>query len=85
METWAFWAMGAVNIACFIVGAKVGLAVKKGKDIEDEFRTASPIERIKTHRKKKEAQKDQDRLNTIMRNIEGYNGTGLGQIDVPRR
>jgi hypothetical protein len=33
---------------------------------------------------KKEAQMEQDRIDTIMRNIEGYDGTSRGQEDVPR-
>ena len=77
--------MGIVNVMCFIAGAKVGMAVKKGKDISLELPTASPIEAFKTHKAKKEEQKERDRLNTIMQNIDNYDGTGVGQRDIPRR
>jgi hypothetical protein len=77
--------MGIAMIACFITGAKVGQAVQKGKDIEVEFPTASPIETIKNHLSKKDAQKEQDRLDAIMANIESYDGTSFGQRDIPRR
>ena len=75
--------MGAVNIACFTIGAKVGQKVVKGEEIETP--TINPIEIVREHRDKKEARMEQDRIDTIMRNIEGYDGTGRGQEDVPRR
>ena len=72
-------------IACFITGAKVGQAVQKGKDIEVEFPTASPIDAINNHWAKKEAKKEQNRLDAIMANIESYDGTSFGQKEIPRR
>ena len=74
--------MGAVNIACFIIGAKVGQTVEKGKDIRFEFPTVSPIQGYKAHRKKIEVQKEQDKMDTIMQNIECYDGTSIGQKEV---
>jgi hypothetical protein len=72
--------MGAVNIACFIIGAKVGQKVVKGEDIE--LPTINPMEIIRERQDKKQAQMEQDKLDTIMRNIEAYDGTGKGQEDV---
>jgi hypothetical protein len=72
-------------IACFITGAKVGQAVKKGEDIKVELPTASPIDAINNHWAKKEAKKEQNRLDAIMANIESYDGTSFGQKDIPRR
>lgn len=85
MDALAIAVMGLAMIASFVTGAKVGQAVQKGKDIELEFPTASPIETIKTHWAKKDAQKEQDRLKAIMENIESYDGTSFGQRDIPRR
>lgn len=85
MDALAIAVMCIGFIACFITGAKVGQAVQKGKDIEFEFPAASPIETIKTHLSKKDAQKEQDRLDAIMQNIESYDGTSFGQRDIPRR
>ena len=82
MEVLALAVMGMVNIFCFIAGAKVGLAVRKGKDIDEEFRPANPIERYKENKVKQEAQKEQDRMNTILENIEAYDGTSFGQKEV---
>ena len=75
--------MGVTNIACFIIGAKVGQTVSKGEPIETP--TVNPIKAYKEHEAKKEAQMEQKRIDTIMRNIEGYDGTGRGQEDVPGR
>lgn len=85
MEVIALLAMGMVNILCFIAGAKVGMAVKKGEDIKVELPTANPIETIKTHLSKKEQAKEQARIDVIMQNIEMYDGTSSGQRDIPRR
>lgn len=85
MDALAIAVLGMVMIASFITGAKVGQAVQKGKDISVEFPTASPIETIKTHLSKKESAKEQARYDAIMQNIEVYDGTSVGQRDIPRR
>lgn len=84
MEVLALAVMGIVNILCFVIGAKVGQTVQQGKDIELELPTVSPTESIRKHHARKEAQKEQERIDTIMRNIEGYDGTSNGQQKVPR-
>lgn len=83
MEALLLLIMGATNIVCFIVGAKVGQTVNKGEDIKTP--SINPLEAFRKHEAKKEAQMEQDRIETIMRNIEGYDGTGKGQEDVPGR
>jgi hypothetical protein len=75
--------MGAANIACFVIGAKVGQKVSKGEEIKTP--TINPMKLYREHEAKKEAQMEQDRIDTIMRNIEGYDGTSRGQEDVPRK
>ena len=76
-------AMGFVCMACFLIGAKVGQAVSKGEPIETP--TVNPVKAIKEHRAKQEAEMEQSRLETIMQNIENYDGTGFKQEDVPKR
>lgn len=73
-------AMGFVCMSCFFIGAKVGQTVSKGEDIK----LPNPVEAVKTSQKRKAADKEQDRLDTIMRNIEAYDGTGGSQKDLPR-
>ena len=72
--------VGTLNIACFFIGAKVGQAVSKGEKIE----APNPIKAIEERREKKEARKEQDRIDVIMQNIETYNGTSSGQKEVPK-
>ncbi len=75
-------AVGALCIACFFVGAKVGQTVAKGEDIK--LPNLNPLEAIREREAKKEAETEQDKINTILQNIESYNGTAYGQKDVPR-
>ena len=82
MEVLLLAVMAASNIVCFIIGAKVGQAVSKGEKIETP--TIDPLKAYREREAKKEAQREQERLDTIMRNIESYDGTGNGQEDVPR-
>ena len=73
---------GATNIVCFVIGAKVGQAVDNGEKVE--LSIPSPIEAIRAHQDRREAERQQDRLDIIMRNIDSYDGTGNGQQEVPR-
>ena len=82
MEALLLAIMGAVNIACFIIGAKVGQAVSKGETIETP--TINPMQIYREHEAKREAQKEQEQIETIMRNIERYDGTSSGQEEVRR-
>lgn len=75
--------VGTLNIVCFLIGFKLGTG-ERVMPISVE----NPIKAIKEHREeqhdKKEAEKEQKRIDTIMRNIERYDGTGAGQEDVPK-
>lgn len=82
MEVLLFAVMAISNIVCFIIGAKVGQAVSKGEEIKTP--AIDPLKAYREHEAKREAQKEQERLDTIMRNIEAYDGTGDGQEEVPR-
>ena len=72
--------VGALCIACFFVGAKVGQTVARGEKIEAP--SVDPIRAIRENIDRKEAKLRQDRIDTIMRNIENYDGTPHGQKDV---
>lgn len=72
----------ASNIVCFIIGAKVGQTVSKGETIETP--TLNPMKAIREHREREEAEREQSRIDTLMRNIEAYDGTANGQEDIPR-
>ena len=83
MEVLTILAMGFVCTACFLAGAKVGQSAAKGEKIETP--TINPMQAVKDHRAKKEAEMEQGRIDTILQNIEAYDGTSRGQQDVPGR
>lgn len=83
MEVVTILAVGFVCMASFMMGVKVGQAVANGEKVE--LPAVNPIEAARSHISKKEAQMEQDRMDVILRNIERYDGTSLGQEDVPGR
>ena len=83
MEIVLVLTVGAMCITCFLVGAKVGQTVSNGEEIK--LPTVNPIELYREHEAKKAALEEQEKLDTIMRNIESYDGTSNRQEDVPGR
>ena len=73
-------AIGTLNVVCFFIGAKVGQKVVNGETLE----IPNPVEMIREHNDRREAEREAERLEIIMQNIENYDGTGSGQQDVPR-
>lgn len=82
MELLLILVTGAISIVCFTVGAKVGQAASKGERIE--VPKPEPMKAIREHQDRKQARAEQDRYETIMHNIDTYDGTEVGQKDVPR-
>lgn len=82
MEILLALTVGALCIVCFFIGAKVGQTVAKGEDIKMVI--PKPFEAARERNDKKEAEREQERIDTIMRNIERYDGTSRGQEEVPR-
>lgn len=74
--------ISTLNMACFYIGAKVGQTVVKGKDIE--LPNLNPIKLYREHEEKREVDRERQKVETILRNIERFDGTGTGQEDVPR-
>lgn len=82
MEILLALVVGTLCIACFFVGAKVGQQVSKGETIETP--SLNPIKAIQEHQERKAAKEEQDKIDTVLRNVERYDGTSFGQEDVPR-
>jgi hypothetical protein len=83
METLLLIAVtGTLNIVCFFIGAKTGQMVAKGKDIT--VPTINPMEMYRQHQEKQHAEEEKSKIETILRNIDRYDGTEMGQEDVPR-
>lgn len=71
------------NTVCFVFGAKVGQSVVRGEKVE--LPSVNPLKAIREQEAKKEAKAEQERVNTILDNIEVYDGTDRGQKDVPKK
>lgn len=71
---------GTLCCVCFLIGAKVGQKVSKGEAVE--LPSANPLRMVKESRERKQTEMEQDKLDTILRNIERYDGTAMGQEDV---
>jgi hypothetical protein len=82
MDTLLLLSTGIINVMCFIIGAKVGQQSAKGERIE----IPNPVEAIKESREKRvadrENKKTRNRMETIMRNIDNYDGTTSNQRDI---
>lgn len=81
MEVLLILTVGAVNVLCFFIGAKVGQTVARGETVKAP--EINPAKMLREHRAQKEADKEAKRLEAIMNNIDTYDGTGQGQKEVP--
>ena len=72
--------LAASNILCFAIGAKVGQRVAKDEPVE--LPTINPMQAYREKEARKEAQRKQDELDTILQNVDNYDGTPNGQVDV---
>lgn len=82
MEILLLTAVSAANILCFMVGAKVGQAVSKGQEVK--MPELNPVKVVQHYQSEKETKREQERYAVIMENIENYDGSSIGQKDVPR-
>ena len=82
MEVLTLAVFGLANIFCFVIGAKVGQSVVKGEKVK--MPNLNPLDAIREHQNKREAERKQDAFEVIMNNIDSYDGTSNGQRDVPR-
>lgn len=72
--------VGTLNVVCFFIGAKVGQKVVKGEPIE--IPSLNPIKAYREAQGRREAEREANRQDLIMQNIEAYDGTSVGQKDV---
>ena len=82
MEALLLAVVTASNILCFVIGARVGQKVAKGEEVT--LPKVDPMEAIRQREARLEAQKVKNEVDTILRNIDRYDGTGSGQEEVPR-
>ena len=71
----------SINVITLLIGVKIGSYVKK--DI-----TINPIKAIQEHKEekqeKKEAELKERQIETMLKNIDNYDGTEFGQQQIPR-
>ena len=72
--------MGGMNLLAFLIGARTAQKVDKGEEIT--LPSINPMEAYREHRERVGAHKEQERLNTMLENIDNYDGTGFGQKDI---
>lgn len=78
MEVLIILAVGTLNIVCVLFGVKVGMSVVKGVP------SINPLKAYREREDRKRAEREQDKLATILQNIETYDGTGANQKEVSR-
>ena len=73
----------AFNLISLIVGVKIGQLASRGRDI-----TLNPVKAIKNEiRDNKETKEEilrKKKINTMLSNIDKFNGSGLGQEPIPK-
>ena len=70
-----------ICMASFLAGAKLGQTVTKGEEIK--VPSVNLMQAVREHKARKEAEMEQSKFDTILQNIEKYDGTTKGQEDVP--
>ena len=77
---YALLAAGVINVACFVIGAKVGQTVARGGNVELPF--MNPFKAAAAHREAQAASEEERKRQIILENIDNYDGTGIGQREV---
>jgi hypothetical protein len=72
--------MGVMNLLAFLIGARVGQKVVNKEPIE--LPTVNPITLYKEHKEQVSMSKEQDRLNTMLDNINNYDGSSANQKEI---
>ena len=76
--------IGIMDILCFYFGAKIGQKAVNNQPIE--INPVKAVSRtIDEHKAKKEQDKENEYYESIMYNIDHYDGTSIGQKDIKRK
>lgn len=73
-------AVGLISALNFLLGARTTQKASRGEEIK--LPTVNPMEIKNRHTEKIEAEKEEIELNTMLENINNYNGTALGQKNI---
>lgn len=72
-----------LNVLCFTIGAIIGQKVVKQEPIKIPNPVKVVSNAIEEHKEKEEYNKEQEKLRIISENIDNYDGTSIGQQDIP--
>lgn len=72
--------IGLMNVLCFLIGARTGQKVVKGEEVT--LPSINPVQAVKSYEERRQAEVEEENFNTMLENIENYNGTSLGQKDL---
>jgi len=73
---------GVFLLLSFVIGARVGQKIVKGEEVKVEV--PNPIKAIERHLETARVEKEADKLSVMMENIDNYDGTDLGQKEIPK-
>lgn len=68
------------NLVCLIVGVKVGQKAHRGEDIA--IKIPNPVQKVQSMKDSQEYKRDREAVETMLYNIDVYDGTGMGQKDI---
>lgn len=71
-----------ICVSCFYFGAKIGQKITNNHELK--LPNINPVNIVKEHIEKREEKKEINKLQVMSDNIDNYDGTGLGQKDIPR-
>lgn len=71
---------GILIIISYTLGLYLGNRLSNGKEIK--IPRIEPIKAVKQYYEEKEIKEEQERISTILSNIENYDGTSNGQSEV---
>ena len=76
--------IGLMNIVCFYIGAKIGQKVVNKEPLIIKTPMEAVKEKIEDRANKREQEKQDELIDAIQHNIDIYDGTAMGQKDLPR-
>ena len=68
------------NLICLIAGVKVGQKAHRGEDIT--VKIPNPVQKVQSMKDSQEYKRDREAVETMLYNIDVYDGTGMGQKDI---
>lgn len=79
MEIILVLAVGTLNIACFLIGVKVG----RNEEVKaPELPELNPMKAYREHKEREAVRKEMEKLQKIEANMDRYNGTAEGQQNI---